>query len=317
MWRSTDGGLHWEWHKTLPRKTGKLVTDGSRLVTLTAHSPPDSAYVMHSDDFGDTWVRESCFLDDQGTRGFYARDSRRIVVTRQNGPIDRWFHSPDAGRSWIELNLSLLAPVEHVVLGESRLFAQTPYGLWVSDDHGESWKGVYVPYTEYELLFSVQEHICLAVPREGFLFIRESDLELRLVPYPTRFHSWDCITANSRSIFLGNQQSGELWELDYEDAVLSVPATGVRTASPDVLIEGVSPSPMRTSGLVHVTLSRSCPLQLRLNDMLGREVWRSTTAVLPGGRHAVQLDLPMLPDGPYLLGVISSGIHTSTCILIR
>ncbi|MBR9975108.1 MAG: exo-alpha-sialidase, partial [Bacteroidetes bacterium] len=256
MWRSTDDGLHWEWHKTLPRKTGKLVTDGSRLVTLTRHTPPDSAYVMHSDDFGDTWVRESGFLDDQGTRGFFARDDRRLVVTRQNGPIDRWFHSPDAGRNWIELNLSLLAPVEHVVLGESRLFAQTPYGLWVSDDHGESWTGVYVPYAEFELLFSVPRHICLAVPRKGFLFIHESDLELRLVPYPASFHSWDCITTNSRSIFFGNQQSGELWELDFEDAVLAAPHPRMPSAITDFAIEGVSPSPLHANGLAHVALSR-------------------------------------------------------------
>lgn len=301
MWRSTDGGLGWEWHRTLPRKTGKLFVDGRRLVTLTTHYPPDSAYVMHSDDFGDTWVRESGFLDDQGTRGFYARGDRRLVVTRQNGPVDHWFYSPDAGRNWIELNLSLLAPVEHVVLGESRLFAQTPYGLWVSDDQGETWTGVYVPFSEYQLLFSVPRHICLSTPTQGFLFIREADLEPRLVPYPARFHSWNRITANSRSIFFGYDNTGELWELDFEDAVLSAPRSRIPSAVTDITIEGVSPSPLRVNGLVHVTLSRPSAVRLLLRDLLGRVVWRGQDHLLPEGRHALPIERGALPAGVYIL----------------
>ena len=305
MWRSTDGGATWVRYRTLPRKTGNLYADGMRLVTLTTHRPPDTAYVLHSDDLGATWQREGSFFDDQGTRAFSARDNRRIVVTRQNGPVDHWWYSSDAGGSWTDLYLTLQAPVEQVILGETRLFAQTSYGLWVSDDDGATWTGVYLPFEDFTLQFAIPRHVCLT-GAGGFHFISEADLERRFIPFPPYFSAWSYLCRNNRSIFLWSQQTGGLWELDYEDAVLSVSRPRSAAAPGASIIEGISPSPLRASGLLHLLLPRAGTATLELHDALGRIVWRQQTETLAPGPHTLPLHRGKLPAGMYLLSVRTS-----------
>ncbi|MBE0644219.1 MAG: hypothetical protein IH600_09075 [Bacteroidetes bacterium] len=321
MWRSTDDGLTWPRFRSLPFKTGRMYADGKRLVALTAHRPPDTAYVVHSDDLGSSWVREAGFIDDQGTRSFMARDARRIVVTRENGPIDHWHYSPDAGGSWLDLNSTMQSPIEHVVFGESKLFARTSDGLSVSDDDGQSWSALPIPAEEFQLLFSVPRHVCLALP-EGFLFIREDDLTMRLISYPALAPGWDVITANSRWIFFGYRHTGELWMLDYEDAVLSVAsgfgASGFgASAAGSCVIEGISPFPLHGTGLVHIELRASSILTLQLSDALGRALWSRTYSVLHPGRHSLPINRVSLPCGLYFLRIVSGDKTSIRPLLIQ
>lgn len=305
LWRSTDGGMHWDWFGTLPAKVASMHAAGSRLVMMTAHYPPDTAYVLHSDDLGAHWVQEAGFIDDRAMRSFHARDSRRLVAMRHDGSVDRWHYSHDDGQHWLELNPALPGSLTWIVLGEARLFAQTDASVFVSDDHGAQWNEISGIPPSSTLRFAIPGHLCLTTP-DAFLFIRESDLLLRFISYPVRFRSFDRVVATDRRLYFLLQHSGEMWMLDIEDAVLSVPGTPQATATGSYVIEGIAPSPLRSSGFIHVDATHPVTLGYRMYDIHGRIVRSSRRRDLLPGRHAIPIDVTGLPAGVYVLSLTGS-----------
>ncbi|MDX9757865.1 MAG: sialidase family protein, partial [Bacteroidota bacterium] len=299
LWRSSDGGVRWDWFGTLPARAAAMHAAGTRLVMMTAHYPPDTAYVLHSDDRGGTWVREAGFIDDHAMRSFHARDSRRLVAMRHNGTVDRWHYSHDDGRSWRELNPSLPAAIAWVVLAETRLFASTDHGLFVSDDDGVRWMEIHGTPETATLRFAIPGHVCLTTA-DAFLFIKESDLSFRFLSYPLTFRSFDRVVANNRRLYFLLQHSGEMWMLDLENAVLATPHVPPAIAASSFEVAGVTPSPLRHSGFIHLTATEPVTLTYRLYDIHGRQRLSSPPMSLPQGRHMLPIDRRGLPAGVYL-----------------
>ncbi|QXD14198.1 T9SS type A sorting domain-containing protein [Rhodocaloribacter litoris] len=81
-------------------------------------------------------------------------------------------------------------------------------------------------------------------------------------------------------------------------------------------LEAVYPHPFTERAMLQYTLPRAGPVQLRVYDLLGREVRRLVDAVQGPGRHTVQLPAEGLPPGAYLVRLQQAG-HTALRIILR
>ena len=94
-------------------------------------------------------------------------------------------------------------------------------------------------------------------------------------------------------------------------STLTEPITVARTGPDQLQLLGTAPNPARQQvtvryGIPEATVEASSRVQMRLYDVLGRQV-RSVKAQAEGGRHKQQLDVSGLAAGTYVLRLSAGG----------
>jgi photosystem II stability/assembly factor-like uncharacterized protein len=171
--RSTDGARTWRRSKKigLPVESG-LTLQATWHVEPGPAAQPDTLYLggdpgvlFRSDDRGETWHVNRGLLEHPTRGGWFPgaggmschsvqvdpRDPRRIYVAITSAGV---FRSDDEGESWTPINSDLVAEFlgdPHADVGHcphkllmhparpDRLWQQNHFGVYFSDDHGDSW----------------------------------------------------------------------------------------------------------------------------------------------------------------------------------
>lgn len=133
--------------------------------------------------------------------------------------------------------------------------------------------------------------------------------------------SWNAVLPQTSSALVRVADSEVPSHADRSDATfqivpqsaLSVPALDPRTLA----LAGVSPNPLRGSGLVWLSLPSDAPAQLDLLDLSGRRV-RALPLATGAGTHAVPLVRGDLSPGLYLVRLKQLGrVATAKAVLVR
>ncbi|MCZ7555635.1 MAG: T9SS type A sorting domain-containing protein [Bacteroidia bacterium] len=296
---SVDGGIHWSQAGRLPVRCRFFGASNGKFVIVTMASYTDTAFVMHSDDHGTTWKREGGFIDDQGVTGMFLRDSRRLIRTRQNGPVDHWYYSGDEGGSWIELNSTLQAPIKLIVLTEQAIVAQTTYGLWKSVDHGASWEGIYIPFEDFSLRLAIPGGVCLTVP-DGFVFVHMDNSAPRFLRFPLESASVNQLVSNGKELYFSGFRKFVI-ALELTPEVLSVLHSPVLTDDASFTAGGIWPMPVRDGGSIPVTAKYAMDVSVSIMDFLGRDVVDEYIVALQPGENILALPGKRLTPGIYFV----------------
>jgi photosystem II stability/assembly factor-like uncharacterized protein len=171
--RSADVGRTWTRSKQIGVPEGSGVTlDAVWHIEPGRPDEPETIYLgaapgvlFRSDDGGENWEANRGILDHPTREHWFPgaggmcchsiqldpRDSRRMYVAITAAGV---FRSEDAGESWIPINNNVEADFladPHAEVGQcphkllmhparpDRLWQQNHYGVYISDDHGDSW----------------------------------------------------------------------------------------------------------------------------------------------------------------------------------
>ncbi|MCW3064898.1 MAG: exo-alpha-sialidase [Solirubrobacterales bacterium] len=170
--RSTDTGKTWTRSKQigLPAESGLTlnatwhIEPGRREDPETLYLGADPGVLFRSDDGGETWEANRGILEHPTREGWFPGAGGMCCHSIQLDPRDRQrmyvgitaagvFRSDDGGETWIPVNHNVAADFladpysevgqcPHKLLlhpARDRLWQQNHFGVYLSDDHGDSW----------------------------------------------------------------------------------------------------------------------------------------------------------------------------------
>ncbi len=276
--RSSDLGETWQdssLSPKLPEGSDKSVEKLWRLQPAgesqpgVLHCGADPACLFRSEDGGDTWSENTALTNHPTRAGWFPGAggliTHSIVLDPKNG--DRmWlaisaagvFRSDDAGKSWQPCNSSLknilakydpnaeLYPevgqcvhhLEHAADGD-RLYAQTHYGTYRSDDGAATWTEITegLP-SDFGLVLAAHPHnpdVAYVLPLQGAEFRCPPEAKLRVYRTPDAGRSWEPMTKGlpQENAFMGTYREAMCVDTMPKSGVYFGTNTGQLFASPD------------------------------------------------------------------------------------
>ncbi len=311
VYRSTDGGAHWEPLFGLTNAYpviafGKI---GRVLIATT-----QGGGIFRTTDAGTTWYADNNGITN-GSPQTFATSGGSIFTGTSSGV----FRSLDSGQTWIDVSQGLSGGnVPALAVMGPYLFAGASYGgVYRSGNNGRNWQyidtGATIP--DYINCFAVYDSDLFAGTSYGVFLSRDSGL------------SWTAVDSGLFTYYYGAGYSGNIHDLRVLDgyifaatdsgvwrrALSDFPAgqkAGVRSGGNNSILLTVSPNPASAA----VTIACAVPiLTIRLESVLGQTVLDVANTHSP----EVTIDLTKLPEGTYFARIETRSGEVRTVKLVK
>jgi hypothetical protein len=237
-------------------------------------------------------------------------------LTPSNGVACVWVRSnllADNTLNWLtspNINLSAYSAASPPMLSFDRAYAQLPVAVaenlqvQFSSDCGTSW-------TTAASYFSAVLNTMGTLRTNGFTPTAAADWQSLYIPIDPSF-----IGPYFQLRFQLNSRQGNALYLD--NVQISLP-TATRTGAQAARYElRLFPNPATAETTVELLLPAPAAVQVRLTDLLGRQVLAATSTGLAAGRQSVALPrAAQLAPGLYLVQVLADGQTLTTKLLVR
>lgn len=217
IWYSDDNGVNW---------TRSIETTDAQMLCITATGRIIAAniyyqsYILCSDDNGETWSQINITGMNCGV--LYVLPTGQIIASGSSGT----YRSSDNGVSWTRLDNDsdkfYFSEIHRTVTGRLIVGNANKWGIWYSDDNGETWvqsnktnnhwSGLCTTKTGKIIVANTENDIWLYSDNDGATW---SQIDSNNVTSGQVAHT--CVTSNGRIVAICNNFSSSVFSVWYSD----------------------------------------------------------------------------------------------------
>lgn len=316
IFRSDDGGHTWKTILSSFMGAGSMTISG-RTIFCTV----DPIHLLKSTDYGTSWDTLSYNLpSSSGQIDNLFSFNKKLYAAQYK---DRMYRSSDGGLNWTDISGSLQLPGYPFMFSNSKyFFVASDSILYRSSDDGETWEKLMIPLipkisvycaaatdTVIFLSGTDRKNFTAKVYAGTISSNRWRDISAGL-PEGTNFFPTD-LTVMDNWLYLAG--SRELWKysLSHLLAVEDNPAA-VTTFS----LSQNYPNPFNPMTTIRYSIPGYSFVELKIFDMLGREVQSLVNNEQSAGDHSVKFNGSSLPSGMYVYSIHAGEFMDSKKLLL-
>jgi len=229
------------------------------------------------------------------------------------------FLSIDSGKSWTEVNAGLTQThINALAVIGTNLFAGTDGGVFLSTDNGISWTAVNTGLTDLGILALAVSGTNLFAGTGGGVFLSTNNgTSWAAANDGLPSTGVGCLAISETNLFAGTfmgapWDSGAygVWRRPLSEMITSVEPATSQLPLQFSLFQNY-PNPFNPSTVISYQLPGISNVDLRVFDLLGREVALLVNEEKPAGRYSVQWDAARFSSGVYFYRLLA-GEYTAT-----
>jgi photosystem II stability/assembly factor-like uncharacterized protein len=332
VYRSTDNGDTWSAaNNGLPpvASINGICTAGNTLYAATDRG------IYSSADSGGHWKADTAGLSmgefypglNRGTVGIALAGSNLYTMKQYWGSV---YTSPTDSISWMKIAADTLQSGYAIAAVDTYVFFATQKGIYLYDESGGAWhaRNNGLPVNDSTWLIS-----CLLTSSDSLLFaylgassshsyVQElyvtSDLGQTWTHVNDTVFSSASVTTMAASrdfLFIGTAMGG--WRIPVADVVTSVRDVSSPAPTGYALSQNY-PNPFNPATTIQFSTAKSSVVNLKILDLLGREVARLVNEQRPAGTYSVMWNAGNLPSGVYFYQLrAGSFVETKKLLLLK
>ena len=272
-----------------------LVVDGSNIYAGT------ECGVFLSTNNGTNWTAVN--------NGLTSLSITALVVNGSNifaGASNGVFTSTDSGANWRAVNNGFFVPegINTFAVCGSKVFASDGVVTYFTTNNGEVWEYLnedMLPWGSYAKTYAVKgENIFAGIFAVGVYLSTNKGVNWRRINDSNLYYEASFIRsliASSNYLFAGVTKMG-VWRRSLEGMMLPVEDDKSNLPNEYSLMQNY-PNPFNPSTSINYKISKPCPVQLRVFDLLGREMAVLVNEEKSAGSYNVSFNASHLPSGIY------------------
>ncbi|MCU7498645.1 MAG: T9SS type A sorting domain-containing protein [Ignavibacteria bacterium] len=302
--RSDDGGHTW---KTI--LSGRMGIGSMTISGRTLFCPVGPKLILKSTNYGESWDTLSFTTPSYAQVDLLFSHNKTLYAAQFGNGL---FKSSDEGLSWKDISGSLqLSGLPLIFANSKYVFLEEDGILYRSSDDGESWEKFEIPVEPRLSAYN-------ALAADSLIFLTgfsKGTTKIKVYSANINGTEWRDITAGLPDgiILLPNALAvkenclflaagSDLWKYDLTQ-LLASQLLAVENNPPAVNTYTLSqnyPNPFNPATTISYTIPRASHVELKVYDMLGREVQTLMSMEQAAGSYKVQFEASHLPSGMYI-----------------
>jgi photosystem II stability/assembly factor-like uncharacterized protein len=316
FYQSTDSGT--TWNAVTPTGIPEDIAVWSIAMIDTTLFAGTTGDIYKSSDNGNTWTELNSGIPANARITSIVASGDAIIAGSAGNGI---FKTTNGGTSWTEINSGLTnIYISQLTVMDTKLLAVTLGGVFVSDNEGISWAADISGLENVNCFVVVNEQLLAGTDDNGVYLSGDGGVTWTSfgsgLPGSTRVWS---LAVSSEGIFAGTDKG--IWKLPLSEINTNVESTNELPNGFSLKQNFPNPFNPRTKikySIPSVGTRRGVFVQLKVYDMLGREIITLVNEEKPSGNYEVNFNASNLPSGIYFYRLqAGSFVETKKMTLLK